>query len=79
MIVTESELLDALRDALIPVAGTEDGYTTRELSEKLGRSTQIVRRALQAAMREGRIEYVKVTRMQINGVPSKTDGYRLRG
>lgn len=78
MNVTENELLDALREALLPTVGTDDALTGPELQAKLGKSDDVVRRALRVAMAEGRCEVVKVTRVRLDGIPTRVPGYRLK-
>lgn len=76
--ITENELLDALREAMLPTVGSEDGVTVPELCERLCRSRAVVARAIRALIAEGRAEHVKVMRMQMNNVPKRTDAYRLK-
>lgn len=76
MQITESELIEALHEALLPEAG-EDGFTMKEIQERTGHCREVASRALKRLIAEGRAEVVKVTRTRLSGVVARTAGYRL--
>lgn len=76
--MTETELLDAINDALLPTLGTDDARTVPELCESSGKCYVLVRRALRTLITEGRAQHVKVMRVRVNGVAARTDAYRLK-
>ena len=79
MNTTANELLDACRAAMTPKPGKpEDGITLQELRDQLGVGYVQARRVLRELIAQGTAEPVKVSRMRMSGILSKTDGYRLK-
>lgn len=77
MTVTQDDLLDALRNALLkPMEG--NGVTVGELQETTGYSYERIRKALRVLSVAGRLEVSRVTRMDIAGRPSSVPAYRIK-
>lgn len=73
--ITESELLEQVRDALV-LTETEDGaMTVLELAEALNISAAMVRVRLRNLLIDGAIELVRVRRRKMNGIVSTTVAY----
>lgn len=75
--VTEGELVQALRQAQTVDSDDRGAMTTRELRKALGWGADRVREHLHELSAGGRLEVVKVWRMQLDGVTRRTTGYRL--
>lgn len=78
MKVTENELIEACRAALLPTPDVEDAFVVTEIAGRMGVCRTVALRALRGLLEEGRAEVVKVTRTRISGVVAKTVGYRLK-
>lgn len=76
--VTESDLLEALRDAFASAEASEDALTTADLVEACGRGEETVRKALRALERKGQLEVVRVRRRRLDGQIQVYPAYRLR-
>ncbi len=74
--MTEDEILHEL-EAMRLFDGPEDAYTTDELCDMLGLEAQAVRRRLKVAKKAGRLEVVDIQRERLDGLPSRTRGYRI--
>ena len=74
--VTETELLQALQDALC-LEG-EDASTTKELARATGMSVNRVQASLLALKEEGKIECVRVMRTTVDDRFHPRPGYRLK-
>lgn len=73
--ITESELLQQVRDAL-DFTETEDGaMSVPQLAEALSISQNAVRNRLRKLLEEGIIETVRVRRRKMNGVVSPQIAY----
>lgn len=73
--ITESELLQQVRDAL-DFTETEDGaMSVLQLADALNISPEAVRHRLRKLMEEGTIETVRVKRRKMNGVVSPQIAY----
>ncbi len=78
--LTESDLLDALREARLNARSEEEGYlTSTEISDLLGVSVKTVLRLLRELAKAGQLDHRMVRRESLltHRVYS-TDAYRLR-
>lgn len=79
MNITESELLQAIQDAMQATPDNPSGALTREdLQDQLELSTYSVRKFLKQLHKAGKLEVVKVYRETIDGVKRPTPAYRIR-
>lgn len=73
--ITESELLEQVRDALV-FTETEDGaMSVLQLADALDISPNAVRTRLRKLLEEGIVETVRVRRKKMNGVVSPMIAY----
>jgi predicted ArsR family transcriptional regulator len=73
--VTESELLEQVRDALV-FTETEDGaMSVLQLADALNMSANAVRDRLRKLIEEGIVQTVRVRRKKMNGVVSPQIAY----
>ena len=73
--VTESELLEQVRDALV-FTETEDGaMSVLQLADALNMSANAVRDRLRKLIEEGMVQTVRVRRKKMNGVVSPQIAY----
>ena len=72
---TIEELIQEL-EAVSPPRGGE-GYTTRELAEKSGKSVKAILRLLHVLDAEGRLEPTQKGIIGIDGLPHTVPAYRL--
>ena len=73
--ITESELLEQVRDALV-FTETEDGaMSVLQLADALDISPNAVRTRLRKLLEEGVVETVRVRRKKMNGVVSPMIAY----
>ena len=73
--VTESELLEQVRDALV-FTETEDGaLSVLQLADALNMSANAVRDRLRKLIEEGIVQTVRVRRKKMNGVVSPQIAY----
>ncbi len=73
--ITESELLEQVRDALV-FTETEDGaMSVLQLADALDISPKAVRSRLRKLLEEGVVETVRVRRKKMNGVVSPMIAY----
>jgi len=73
--VTESELLEQVRDALV-FTETEDGaMSVLQLAEALNMSANAVRDRLRKLIEEGIVQTVRVRRKKMNGIVSPQIAY----
>ena len=78
--MTESELLQALQDALEAAAENEDAdgaLTVTELSDQLDWYREKVCKWLRSLNRQGRLECIKVRRPAIDGSIRVSPAYRV--
>jgi DNA-binding IclR family transcriptional regulator len=71
---TVNEALAEICKAFIPI---QEGVTCREIAEAVGIHQQTAWRKVNALVRAGALEYVKVRRQEITGRWRVVDGYRL--
>lgn len=76
--VTQNDLLDAIRDAMTRPAESGDGFTGPELASASGRSIDVVRTAIKQLLGSGIVEAVRVRRQRMTGVWANEPGYRLK-
>ena len=76
MNITQSEVLDALREAL-SVPDAADGITSAEVRHATGRGYSVVREWLLKEVTAGRVECVLVKRPKVDGVVQLVTGYRI--
>ena len=73
--VTESELLEQVRDALV-LTETEDGaISVLQLADALNMSANAVRDRLRKLIEEGIVQTVRVRRKKMNGIVSPQIAY----
>tara|TARA_R100001244_G_scaffold85688_1_gene65550 strand:- start:280 stop:534 length:255 start_codon:yes stop_codon:yes gene_type:complete len=73
--VTESELLEQVRDALV-FTETEDGaMSVLQLADALNMSANAVRDRLRKLIEEGIVQTVRVRRKKMNGIVSPQIAY----
>ena len=73
--VTESELLEQVRDALV-FTETEDGaMSVLQLADALNMSANAVRDRLRKLIEEGIVQTVRVRRKKMNGIVSAQIAY----
>ena len=73
--VTESELLEQVRDALV-FTETEDGaMSVLQLADALNMSANAVRDRLRKLIEEGIVQTVRVRRKNMNGIVSQQIAY----
>ena len=73
--ITESELLEQVRDALV-FTETEDGaMSVLQLAEALNMSANAVRDRLRKLVEEGIVQTVRVRRKKMNGIVSPQIAY----
>ena len=73
--ITESELLEQVRDALV-FTETEDGaMSVLQLAEALNMSANAVRDRLRKLIEEGIVQPVRVRRKKMNGIVSPQIAY----
>jgi|TARA_R110000824_G_scaffold87387_1_gene215498 predicted ArsR family transcriptional regulator len=73
--VTESELLEQVRDALV-LTETEDGaMSVLQLADALNMSANAVRDRLRKLIEEGIVQTVRVRRKKMNGIVSPQIAY----
>lgn len=77
MKVTESDLLQALRDAL-QKPGDGEGQTVSDLSLSMNCSEEKVRRALRELHRQGRLSVASVRRPSIDGRMFSIPAYQVK-
>ena len=75
--ITESDLLDALREALTRPSNGQ-GTTVQEIAEATGHSCGLVRSGPQRIAREGRLVVAKVGRPSIDGRMFQVPAYRIK-
>jgi hypothetical protein len=77
---TETELLDALREAFARVEDTPDGvFTTQDLVQMTGRGEEKVRAQIRQLMGAGEAECIHVYRTAMDGRRTRVPAYRLKG
>lgn len=79
MRITESELLEALRDASRRSGADDSGaLTSHELADALGVSHVTVLVYLKRVKRAGQLEVVRINREGVDGRVSPVTGYRVK-
>jgi ribosomal protein S25 len=73
--VTEHDLLDALKAALVK---TGDGVTATEMTEAASIGLGVVRKFLHTLNKQGRLEVVRVRRTDLTGRNVLLPAYRLK-
>ena len=76
--ITESELLDALREALEPTEDSDGAMTAKEIMVHLNLSERRAYRLIHEMNEAGSLEPVKVRRVTIAGHVQRTTAYRLK-
>ena len=77
MPITETALLDAVREAL-SVSDDTNAVTVNELCDALGITHKVAWQTLRLLVAEDVVECVKVRRQNITGHPQKLPGYRAK-
>jgi predicted ArsR family transcriptional regulator len=77
MTITETALLDAVREAL-SVSDDTNAVTVNELCDALSITHKTAWQALKLLVAEDVVECVKVRRQNIAGHPQKLPGYRVK-
>ena len=75
--MTESQLIAALQAARTEAKTADGALTTQELMERLGWSSEKVRKRLRALKIAGKLEVVKVTRYNLSDAEQLIPGYRI--
>jgi hypothetical protein len=76
MTISESDILQALQDALKRSPGGE-GVTANEMAEAKGLRIEKVYRGLKKMIAAGQVVPVKVTRQRIDGMITLVPGYQV--
>ncbi len=78
MDITESEILEALRQAFSAVGeDAKNAYTTRELCLATGKGRESVCRAIGTLIDNGAVEATRVQRKRIDGTLIRVPAYRF--
>ena len=77
MHLTQEEIIAELETAIENTEAPPDAYTTVELGDLLGLSSNAVRVRLRILSEAGRIEVLRVTKPNIAGVPQPRMAYRI--
>lgn len=78
MIISQTEVLDAIRAAMQQSQDT-DGFTTTELARAMGCGAIKARETIRGMVREGRVIPTKLRRTsELSGITSPVPGYRLQ-
>lgn len=76
--VSESEILDAIREALTEIGDQpDDAFTTTELVEQTGKGPAGVRAAIRELVKKGDATCVWVQRTAMDGRRARVPAYRI--
>lgn len=75
--LTETEIMEALREALEGSQGPDDARTVAELQEATGWHVNRVRQGVKAMLAAGEAECVRVYRPGMDGRRAQVPGYRF--
>lgn len=76
--VTQNDLLDAIREAMTRPGESGDGFTSVELASASGKSVRVILAALKQLIGSGSAEVVTLRRQKVNGVWANQPGYRIK-
>lgn len=76
--ISETEILDALREAFSTEDDPDGAHTTEELAAATGISRARIKVALRDLIRAGKAETVRVRRTSIDGRTMPVPGYRVK-
>lgn len=76
--LTEEELLQEIQAALAPDGPSADGMTAPEMAEKFDLSPMIMRRAIGRMLADGKLEVVRLRRLNYIGHATTIKGFRMR-
>ena len=77
MHLTQEEIIAELETAMSSAENPSDAYTTLDLVDLLGLSPNAVRSRLAVLSDAGRLEVVRITKVNIAGVPQPRMAYRI--
>jgi predicted transcriptional regulator len=78
MSISESEILDAIREATVqPNVRPEGAFTVRELATAWGMEATTVQRRLRPLVAAGKMECVRVSLVDMSGRSQPSPAYRL--
>jgi response regulator of citrate/malate metabolism len=78
MNISETELLDAIREATTQASARPDGaLTITEMADATGLCRDTIRKRIRPVVISGRMECIPITTPDMTGRPQRVPGYRL--
>lgn len=76
--LTQDELLQEIQRVLAPDGPSPEGMTAPEMAEKFDLSPMIMRRAITRMLADGKLEIVRLRRLNYIGNAVTIKGFRMR-